>query len=110
MKTLLLLVFLASPPDEGVQELFRQLGDDAAAVRAGAVQKLIGRGRAIVPELKAALAEQSDPEIRARLALVLRQLTQVRWLTDLPTARSKAAVEKKPLLVFSTVGPLDGFV
>jgi hypothetical protein len=110
MTTLVALLLLILPPDDGVQELLRQLGDDAPAIRAAAVEKLTGRGRAIVPELKAALAEQSDPEVRARIALVVRHLTQVRWLTDVPSARKKAELEKKPLLVFSTIGPLDGFV
>ena len=38
------------------------------------------------------------------------RLVLLRWLTDLETARKRAVQEKKPLLVFSTAGPLDGFV
>ena len=109
MTTLLLLLLLMTPGD-GVQDLLRQLGEDDAAVRATAVEKLISRGRGIVPELQAALVGQSDPEVRARIAQVLRALTRVRWLTDLESGRRKAAQEKKPLVVFSTAGPLDGFV
>jgi hypothetical protein len=110
MTMLLALLLLIAPPDDGVPELVRQLGHDDAVMRAAAVEKLLGRGRAIVPELESALVGQSDLEVRARISMLLRQLTQVRWLTDVHTARQRAAKEKKPLLVFSTLGPLDGFV
>jgi len=102
-----LLLVLAS---QDVPELIRQLGDDAAQVRDAAVVKLAAKGRAVVPDLERALENQQDPEIRARLNLVVRQLTQVRWHTDLARGMQKAAAEKKPLLVFSTMGPLNGFV
>lgn len=109
MTPLMLTLVLAASGD-GVQELVRQLGDDDASTRAVAVENLIAQGRGVVLELEAARAGQSDPEVRARIAWVLKSLTQVRWLTDLETGRKRAAREKKPLLVFSTGGPLDGFV
>jgi len=110
MTALLCVLLLSLVPDDGLTETIRQLGDDAAELRDAAVRKLQAKGRAIVPDLERALSEEKDEEIRARLAAVVRFLTQVRWHTDLATARAKAAAEKKPLLVFSTMGPLDGFV
>ncbi len=110
MTTLLCALLLAVLPDDGLTETIRQLGDDAVEVRDAAVRTLQAKGRTIVPDLERALTEERDVEIRSRLAAVVKYLTQVRWHTDLASARAKAAAEKKPLLVFSTMGPLDGFV
>jgi hypothetical protein len=108
--TILALILLLVAPADDVSDLVRQLGDDAVDVRAAAAAKLTAQGRAIGPDLERARAGESDPEVRARIAQILRSLTQVRWYTDLEPAMRKAAAEKKPLLVFSTLGPLDGFV
>jgi hypothetical protein len=107
---LFLLCLAATPQEETVSDVVRQLGDEAPPLREAAVQKLKARGRKVLPELNQLLTEQADPEVRARIGLILRQLTQVRWYTDLSQAEMVAASEKKPLLVFSTKGPLDGFV
>ena len=108
--TIALLLSLAASQDESVADCIRRLGDDAIDVREAAEAKLKARGRGILPELELAAKTQSDFEIRTRISHVIQFFTQVRWHTNLELARRKAAQEKKPLLVFSTMGPLDGFV
>ena len=108
--TTLAILALTLLAQEDVAALVRQLGEDSLEVRDLAEEKLKGRGRAIVPELRRVARDHSDPEVRVRVASVIRHLTQVRWQTDLALARRKAAAEKKPLLVFSTLGPLDGYL
>jgi hypothetical protein len=110
MTTVCCVLLLAIGADDGLTDTIRQLGDDAVEVRDAAVRKLRARGRAIVPDLERALSEEQDAETRARLTAVLKFLTRVHWYTDLASARARAAAEKKPLLVFSTMGPLDGYV
>jgi len=41
MSGILFLILLAASPDDGVAELIRQLGDDAAATRDAGVAKLV---------------------------------------------------------------------
>ena len=91
-------------------ELIRRLGDDAVDVRLAAEEALRSGGKGAVAELRKAAVEHPDPEVRARAAALVRHHVQVRWHTDLQAARAKAVAENKPLLVFSTMGPLDGFV
>ena len=110
MSGILILLLLTAAPDDSVAELIRRLGDDVAAVRDAGAAALTARGRAILPELENALAAQTDTEVHERLKRIIRDLTQIRWHTDLDLAKRKAAAEKKPLVVFSTLGPLDGFV
>ena len=108
--TTLAFLALALLAQEDVASLVRQLGEDALEARDAAEEKLRGRGRTIVPELRRIARDHSDPEVRSRAFSVIRHLTQVRWQTDLALARRKAAAKKKPLLVFSTMGPLDGYL
>lgn len=110
MTALLALLLLAAPQDDSVQTLLRQLGDDVPRVRSTAVSKLTAKGRAIVPELETALSRESDLEVKARIAMVVRYITQPRWFTDVQQARIRAELENKPLMVFSTPGPLTGFL
>lgn len=110
MTALLALLLLVAPQDDTVQALLRQLGDDVPRVRSNAVSKLTAKGRAILPELETALSRESDLEVKARIAMVFRYITQPRWFTDVPQARIRAELEAKPLMVFSTPGPLTGFV
>jgi|SRR6185503_1032916 len=110
MNALWCALLLAVLPDDGVAESIRHLGDDSAEVRQAAVQKLKAQGRPILPDLERALPGERDPEVRARIVLVINFLTRVQWRTDLPTALKAAASEQKPLLVFSTLGPVDGFL
>lgn len=91
-------------------ELIRRLGDEAVDVRQAAEEALRSGGKEVVEPLRTAAAEHPDPEVRARAAALVRHHTQVRWHTDLAVARAKAVAQGKPLLVFSTMGPLDGFV
>jgi hypothetical protein len=104
------LLILAALQQEDVATLVRQLGDDAVSVRESAESKLRSLGRERVPDLLLAAKDHPDLEVRARIRQVVKHLTEVRWHTDLALARRKAALERKPLLVFSTKGPLDGFV
>ena len=104
------LACLISTQDSDIASLVRSLSDDSVEVRESAEEKLKSRGRSILPELRMAAADHPDPEVRLQIARVIRYSTEVRWHTDVTIARKKAAQEKKPLLVFSTMGPLDGYV
>lgn len=106
---ILFLFLLLGQPDDTEAESIRNLGADSVEVRETAMANLKGRGRAILPELELALNKIADPEVRARITLVIKHLTQVRWHTDLALAMRIAAAEEKPLLVFSTMGELDGY-
>lgn len=95
---------------QDVGDLVRRLGDESVDVRSTAEAALRERGRAVVPELRKAAVEHPDPEVRGRAEALVRSITRIRWHTDLAEARKRAVAENKPLLVFSTMGPLDGFV
>ena len=107
MKALALLLALAQAD---VRDLIRKLGEDSLEERERAVEALRSKGRAVLPELERAANSHSDAEVRARAREIIRHLTSVRWRTGVDGALRAAAAERKPLLVFSTIGPLDGYV
>jgi|SRR6185436_18377875 len=106
----ILLLTLACFAQEDLATLVDRLGDDRIAVREHAQAQLKKLGRETVPALLRAAREHPDPEVRARIGGIVKHFTEVRWHTNLDLARSKAAAEGKPLLVFSTKGPLDGYL
>jgi len=109
MNTIALLA-LALFQQEDLATFVGQLGDESITVRERAESHLRKLGRDSVPALLRAAKEHPDLEVRARIGGIIKHLTEVRWNTDLELARRKAAAEGKPLLVFSTKGPLDGYV
>lgn len=107
MTSVALMLLLAA---QDTAELIRRLGDERVDLRQAAEDALRSAGKEVVAPLRKAAAEHPDPEVRSRAADLVRHHVQVRWHTDLEAARAKAVAENKPLLVFSTMGPLDGFV
>lgn len=94
--------------DAEVGALVERLGSDSIAVRQRAESDLKSRGRAALPAVRQAATAHEDAEVRTRAAEVIRYLTEVRWRTDLGEALKAAAADRKPVLVFSSIGPLDG--
>jgi len=105
-----MMAILAALALQDTAELIRRLGHESVDVRVAAEEALRAGGKPAVAPLRKAAEEHPDPEVRARAAALVRHHVQVRWHTDLEAARAKAVAESKPLLVFSTMGPLDGFV
>lgn len=105
----LAVLLLSLFQDPSIAESIEQLGDESLEVRQRAEARLQHTGRAAVPALREAAMMHAEPEVRLRAASVVRYLTQVHWWTDLREAKQRAMEEKKPLFVFSTIGPLDGF-
>lgn len=91
------------------QDLIRQLGADDYATREEATAKLVEMGRAALPALREAAAAERDEEVRVRIQQIVRHLTELRWHSDLATALQAAREADRPLLVYSTIGALNGF-
>lgn len=102
------LLLLACTQD--FDTLVEKLGDSSIDVREEAEAALRKMGRKIVPDLRQIAERHSDPEVRSRAAGILKSITEIRWRTDLEGALRAAKESKKPLLVFSTMGPIDGYV
>lgn len=91
------------------QDLIRRLGADDYAARESATAKLIDMGRAALPALREAAASTRDEEIRVRINQIIRHLTELRWHADLDSALRASREADKPLLIYSTIGALNGF-
>jgi len=114
MRTLLACLLLASwqqdpEIDRKVAALVQKFDTEELAARDAAEMELVKLGRPALQSLRRALTDAS-PEVRSRLERVISSLTKPRWMTDVAAAKAKAAELKKPLLVFSTIGPLDGYI
>ena len=105
----MLTLLLAACLQDSFDTLVEQLGDSSIEVREDAELRLRKMGRKIVPDLRRISERHGDPEVRSRAAAVLKAITEVRWWTDVESARKAAKAEGRPLLVFSTMGPLDGY-
>lgn len=103
-------VALATGQEPAIDVLLAGLGHEAVEQREAAESGLKSLGRDVLPALRRAAATASDLETRARLDRVIRHFTRVRWFSDLGEARRQAAAQRKPLLIFSTMGPLNGYV
>jgi hypothetical protein len=103
-------LLLAACAQDSFETLVEKLGDSSIEVREEAEQELRRLGRKIVPDLRRVAEKHSDPEVRSRALSVVKALTEVRWWTDVASARKAANASGKRLLVFSTMGPVDGYV
>ena len=90
-------------------DLIRGLGSDDYAARETATAKLIEMGRAALPALREAAAATRDEEVRIRIQQIIRHVTELRWHTDLDSALKASREADKPLLIYSTIGALNGF-
>lgn len=95
---------------QDIDGLIERLGHDDVDVRDKAQTDLLKRGRAALPAIRKAAESHADPEVRARASALVRAINTPAWRTDLDAALKTAATEKKLLFVFSTMGPLDGYV
>lgn len=103
-----ILLLLAAAQDS-FETLIEKLGDSSIEVREDAELQLRKMGRTIVPDLRRIAEKHGDPEVRSRAAAVVQAITEIRWWTDVEGARKAAKAQGRPLLVFSTMGPLDGY-
>ncbi len=113
MKALAALLVAASfglAQDEArVATLLEQLGGDDVEAREAAEAELVKVGRPALPVIRKAILK-ADSEVKGRLERVVKAVTEPRWMTDLAKAKEIAAREKKPILVFSTIGDVGGYV
>lgn len=65
------LIVAALAVGDDVDALIRKLGDDDVDVREAATVELMERGKAVEPRLRDALKATDDPEVQARLGVVL---------------------------------------
>lgn len=95
--------------DDGIRRLVQQLGSQAFADRQAAQRRLEVLGTKAVASLLRLQLETTDPEIRWRLAQAIRANSRPRWVTDIDNASRLAKRQGKLLMVFSTIGEIDGF-
>jgi hypothetical protein len=88
------------PDRDRVRQLVGQLGDRQFKVRALADAELRRLGTAAVPLIRKELAKAGNVEVRTRLERIVASLA--------PALRDAGRVGK-PVLVFSTIGEVDGF-
>ncbi len=109
--TLALTLTLAAFAQDKADETARWIDElDAYEVEARerAESKLVERGRPALSALRKAVAT-AQGDLKTRLEHVIRSITEPRW-NDLVAAIERARREKKPLLVFSTVGDRGGYL
>ena len=99
----------AAPDAPRVRALVQKLDDDAFAVRRQAEEELRQMGIAVVPLLKKELVAGLTLEARRRAEGVIQELSSLRWQVDLGAAFDEGKRTNRPVLVFSTIGELDGF-
>lgn len=96
-------------PAERVKALVRQLDDQRFATRQQADQELRGLGIAVVPLLQKELEARHPLEVTRRLESIVAELSRIPWKTEISVAQEEAGRTGKPILVFSTIGDVDGF-
>jgi len=101
----------AEPPGmaDRVGALVKQRDDDRFAVRQQADRELRQLGIAVVPHLQKALEAKHPLEVTRRLESIVLELSRIPWKTDMSLAQEEAGRTGKPILVFSTIGEVDGF-
>ena len=92
-----------------VERLVPLLDDSRYAVREQAQRDLVQLGIAALPEIRRELATAQSLESRQRLRNVVQALTTLPWERDLTAAMKTAKQSGKSILVFSTIGEVDGF-
>lgn len=103
-----LLLYIAAAQDLG--DWLDRLSDPEIEVRERAELEIRKMGKKVVPDLRKVAETHGDPEVRGRARALLRWFTQVRWRRDVAEALRAAAAERKPVFVFSTMGPPDGYL
>jgi len=91
-----------------VRSLIAQLDDTRFCTRELAERSLRQFGPQVMKYIKQEIPTASL-EARKRLERIAKDLCRLDWLNDLQTARARAWKEGKLILVFSTVGDIDGF-
>lgn len=89
--------------------LVEQLGSPTFSERESAQGQLQEFGSRSVPILRQLQSESNDPETQWRLAMVIRANSRPRWQTDIETAGYQSVRTGKLIMVFSTIGEIDGF-
>ena len=98
----------ASP--EAIDALVARLDDSAYATREDAHAKLVAIGAPALERLRTAERVATSLEVKRRLAAIIRSIASVRWReNDLQGALDRAKTDRKPLLVFSTIGGVKGY-
>ena len=92
-----------------VPTLVRHLGSPLYQRRLAAQQSLLTLGSSRVAALREAREAATDPEIRWRLQQAIVANSRPRWLADVEVARRQAVESGKLLMVFSTIGEINGF-
>ena len=89
--------------------LVEQLKSKEHSQRESAQEQLAKLGSSALPELREALKGKHGPEVRYRLKSVIKQLSQVNWSPTFEDALATARKQNKMVVVFSTIGEVDGF-
>jgi hypothetical protein len=94
---------------EQVQQLVRQLDDPSFEVRQQADEQLRRLGIAAVAPLQRELNKNPPLEVARRLQGILRHLGKLAWHKEQDAAFVEARRSGKPVLLFSTIGEVNGF-
>jgi hypothetical protein len=97
-----------SPADK-VRGLVERLDDNRFEVRTEADRELRSLGVAVVPLLKKEMERRPALEVYRRLENIVTELSSIPWKTSISVAQEEATRTGKPILVFSTIGDVDGF-
>src|SRR5204863_722905 len=97
------------PTPAQVASLVRNLDDNRFIVREQAENSLRELGTPAVPLLHKELRAAASLETRRRLEAVIADLSRISWRRNLDEAIREATQSGKPILVFSTLGEVDGF-
>lgn len=94
---------------ESISKLIERLGSDSYLEREIAQEQLRQAGAVAVESLRAARNKTTDPELIWRLDLAIDNLLRPRWFVDVQSAQMEARRTGKLLMVFSTIGEINGF-
>ena len=97
------------PTPAQVASLVRSLDDDHFMMRERAENSLRELGTPAVPLLRKEVRAAVSLETRRRLEAVIADLSRISWRRNLDEAIREATQSGKPILVFSTLGEVDGF-
>ena len=95
--------------EERIKTLVAELGSQEFEARESAQATLLSMDCGALAILKRCFELQTDPEILQRLKAVLWTLSHPRWLGSVEEAKGAALKTGKPIMVFSTIGPSNGF-
>lgn len=98
----------AAEPDD-ITSLVAKLGDRDYRTREQATKTLAAKGWEAVPAMEKALAAAEEPEVIVRLQRVIHGITRLDWHTKPDDAVAVAKKTGRPILIFSTIGDVNGF-